>query len=195
VGEYTVAVKLTKRKQYTIKDLLNDLKKIEATPSVMYTVGSELVYRELDWCQKTLGEDHNITTNLQDLQEFMMSGYEEQLVTGELWRVKDTPKAAINSFMRNQSEEFLKYPVGVLSEQIHGILQKAAESRKREKKQYRKMVKNVRKEIKDDKDNSNLWNKLRLVLWFTGKYNESSEAFKTAKQLGWTVESSTLVAI
>ena len=82
-----------------------------------------------------------------------------------------------------------------MSEQIHEILRKAADSRKLEIKQYKRMVKNVRKEIKEDKDNPNLWNKLRLVLWFTGQYNESSEAFKTAKQLGWTIESSTLVAI
>ena len=190
-----MAVKLPKRKQYTIKDLLIDLKKIEATPSVLYNVGSELVYRELDWCQKTLGEDHNITSNLQDLQEFMMSGYEEQLVTGELWRVKDTPKAAINAFIRGRSDEFLKYPVGILSDQIHDTLRKAADSRKLEIKQFKKMVKIVRREIKENKDSPNLWNKLRLVLWIVGKYNESSEAFKTAKQLGWTVESSTLVAI
>jgi len=190
-----VATKLPKRKQYTIKDLLTDLKMIEATPSVMYDVGSELVYRELDWCRKTLGDDHDVTRNLNELVEFMQNGYEEQLVTGELWRVKDTPKSAINSFMRDRSDEFLKYPVGILSEQIHEILQKAAASRKLEIKQYKKMVKNVRKEIKEDKANPNLWNKLRLVLWIVGKYNESSEAFKTAKQLGWTAESSTLVAI
>lgn len=190
-----MAVKLPKRKQYTIKDLLNDLKKIEATPSVLYDIGSELVYRELDWCLKTLGEEHNVSTNLQELIQFMQSGYEEQLVNGEFWRVKDTPQAAINAFMRDRSEEFLKYPVGILSDQIHEILQKAAKSRKLEKKQYKKMVKNVRKEIKEDKENANLWNKLRLVLWIVGKYNESSEAFKTAKQLGWTPESSTLVAI
>jgi hypothetical protein len=190
-----VAAKLTKRKQYTVKDLLNDLKKIEATPSVMYDVGSELVYRELDWCRKTLGDDHDVTANLQDLIHFMQKGYEEQLVTGELWRVKDTPKAVINAFTRDRPEEFLKYPVGILSDRIHEILRKAQTSRKLEIKQHKKMVKNIRKEIKDDKKNPNLWNKLRLVLWIVGKYNESSEAFKTAKQLGWTVESSTLVAL
>jgi len=190
-----VAVKLTKRKQYTVKDLLNDLKKIEATPSVMYNVGSELVYRELDWCRKTMGDDHDVTANLQDLVQFMQKGYEKQLVTGELWRVKDTPKAAINAFTRDRPEEFLNYPVGILSDQIHEILRKAQASRKFEIKQYKKLVKNIRKEIKTDKDDPNLWNKLRLVLWIIGKYNESSEAFKTAKQLGWTVENSTLVAL
>ena len=190
-----MSTKLSMRKQYTIKDLLTDLKKIEATPSVMYDVGSELIYRELDWCMKTLGEDHEVTKNLQELMQFMQTGYEQQLVSGELWRVKDTPKAAINAFMKEQPEEFLKYPVGILSDQIHEILKKAQESRKLEIKQYKKMVKNVRKEIKEDKDNPDLWNKLRLVLWIVGKYNESSEAFKTAKSLGWTTDTNTLVAI
>jgi len=190
-----VATKLTKRKQYTVKDLLNDLKKIEATPRVTYAVGSELVYRELDWCQKTLGADHKITSNLQELMDFMQSGYEEKLVNGELWRVKDTPKAAINAFMKERPEEFLSYPVGILSDQILEILKNAQASRKLEIKEHKKLVKNIRKEIKEDKKDPNLWNKLRLVLWIIGKYNESSEAFKTAKQLGWTVETSTLVAL
>jgi hypothetical protein len=178
-----------------MKDLLNDLKKIEATPRITYDVGSELVYRELDWCQKTLSADHEITSNLRELMEFMQSGYEKQLVTGELWRVKDTPKAAINRFMKERSEAFLKYPVGILSDQIHLILKKAQASRKLEIKEHKKLVKNIRKEIKEDKKDPNLWNKLRLVLWIIGKYNESSEAFKTAKKLGWTIESSTLVAL
>ena len=56
-------------------------------------------------------------------------------------------------------------------------------------------MKVVRKEIKDDKDNPNLWYKLRLVLWISEKYSESSDAFKTAKQLGWSVENSALVAL
>lgn len=190
-----MSAKLTKRKQYTLKDLLNDLKKIEASPSVMYDVGAELVYRELDWCIKTLGNDHEVTSNLQELMEFMQRDYEAQLVNGELWRVKDTPKAVINAFMRDRSDEFLKYPVGILSDKIHETLRKAAVSRKAEIKQSKKLVKNIRKEIKADKENPNLWNKLRLVLWIVGKYNESSEAFKTAKKLGWTVDSTTLVAL
>lgn len=190
-----MAAKLSKRKQYTIKDLLNDLKKINATPSITYDIGAELIYRELDWCQKTLGEDNSITTNLRDLIEFMQNGYEKKLVTGELWRVKDTPKAAINEFIRDCPEEFLKYPVGILSEQIIDILEKAANSRKLEIARYKKLVKNVRKEIKEDKKNPDLWNKLRLTLWIVGKYSESSEAFKTAKELGWTVETNTLVAL
>lgn len=190
-----MAARLPKRKQYKVKDLLTDLKKLDATPSVLYNVGSELVYRELDWCRKTLGGDHLLTQNLVALMEFMQHDYEHQLVTGTLWKVKDTPKSAINAFMRDRPEEFLNHPIGILSAQIQEVLKKADESRRLEKKQYKKLEKRVRSEIKADKKNPNLWNKLRLLLWVLGKHNESSEAFKTAKDLGWSIESSTLVAI
>ncbi|MFX1605434.1 MAG: hypothetical protein ACFFDD_05965 [Promethearchaeota archaeon] len=190
-----MTAKLPKRKLYTVKDLMNDLKKLDATPSVLYDVGSELVYRELEWCRKTLGDDHLVTENLQALMDFMQNDYEKQLVTGDLWRVKDTPKSAINAFLRDRPKEFLNHPIGILSEQIQDCLKKADESRRQEKKQYKKLEKRVRAEIKDDKKNPDLWNKLRVLLWILGKHNESSEAFKTAKELGWSVESSTLVAI
>jgi hypothetical protein len=174
---------------------MNDLKKLDATPSVLYDVGSELVYRELDWCKKTLGDEHLVTKNLVALMEFMQYDYENQLVTGELWRVKDTPKSAINAFIRDTPEEFQNHPIGILSEQIQATLKKADESRREEKKQYKKLEKRVRAEIKADKKNPDLWNKLRLLLWILGKHNESSEAFKTAKELGWSTDRSTLVAI
>jgi hypothetical protein len=190
-----VAARLPKRKQYTVKDLLNDLKKINATPSVLYNVGSELVYRELDWCTKTLGENHPVTQNLVALMEFMQCDYESQLVTGKLYKVKDTPNSAINAFMRDRPAEFLNHPIGILSAQIQEVLKKAEESLRMEKKQYKKMESRVRSEIKTDKKNPDLWNKLRILLWIVGKYSESSEAFKTAKDLGWSVENSTLVAI
>ena len=195
IGEVALAAKLPKRKLYTVKDLMNDLKKIDATPSVLYNVGSELVYRELDWCRKTLGDDHLVTQNLVALMEFMQHDYENQLVTGELWRAKDTPKSAINDFLRDKPEEFMVHPIGILSEQIQDVLKKADDSRRLEKKQYKKLEKRVRDEIKADKKNPDLWNKLRVLLWILGKYTESSEAFKTAKDLGWSIESSTLVAI
>jgi hypothetical protein len=195
VGEAALAAKLPKRNLYTVKDLMNDLKKLDATPSVLYNVGAELVYRELDWCRKTLGDDHLVTQNLVALVDFMQHDYENQLVSGKLWAVKDTPKSAINNFLRDRPEEFMTHPIGILSEQIQDVLKKADESRRLEKKQYKKLEKRVRAEIKADKKNPDLWNKLRVLLWILGKYNESSEAFKTAKELGWSVESSTLVAI
>ena len=190
-----MAAKLPNRKLYTIRDLMNDLKKLDATPSVLYDVGSELVYRELDWCKKTLGDDHLVTKNLIALMEFMQHDYENQLVTGELWRAKDTPKSAISAFMRDRPDEFIDHSIGILSEQIQEVLKKADETRRQEKKQYKKLEKSVRAEIKADKENPDLWNKLRLLLWILGKHTESSEAFKTAKELGWSVENSTLVAI
>ncbi len=187
--------KLPNRKLYTVKDLMNDLKKLDATPSVLYHVGSELIYRELEWCRKTLGEDHTVTKNLTDLMDFMQHDYENQLVKGELWRVKDTPKSAINAFLSDRPEEFLSHPIGILSEQIQEVLKRADDIRSNEKKQYKKLEKGVRAEIKADKTNPDLWNKLRLLLWILGKYNESSEAFKTAKELGWSVDHNTLVAL
>jgi hypothetical protein len=190
-----LATKLPKRKSYTVKELMSDLKKLDATPSVLYNVGTELVYRELDWCRKTLGDDDFVTQNLAVLMEFMQHDYENQLVTGELWRVKDTTKSAINAFMREKPDEFLNYCIGIPSAQIQEVLKKADESRRLEKKKYKKLEKRVRAEIKADKKNPNLWNKLRLLLWVLGKYNESSEAFKTAKDLGWSVESSSIVAM
>jgi hypothetical protein len=174
---------------------MNDLKKLDATPSVLYDVGSELVYRELDWCRKTLGDDHLVTENLTDLMQFMQHDYENQLVTGQLWRAKDTPKSAINAFMRDKPEEFLEHSIGILSAQVQECLKNADESRRKEKKQYKKLEKRVRAEIKADKKNPNLWNKLRVLLWILGKHNESTEAFKTAKDLGWSEEASTLVAL
>ncbi len=190
-----MVAKLPQRKLYTIKDLLNDLKKLDATPSVLYDVGSELVYQELEWCKRTLGDDNLVTKNLMALMEFMQHDYEKQLVNGELWRVKDTPKSAINAFMNDRPEEFLVHPIGILSERIQEVLRKAGESRRQEKKQYKKLEKGVRAEVKADKENPDIWNKLRLLLWILGKHSESSEAFKTAKDLGWSVERSTLVAL
>lgn len=187
--------KLPKRNLYTIKQLMTDLKSIDATPSVLYDVGSELIYRELEWCRKTLGDDHLVTKNLTALMDFMQSGYERQLVTGELSGVKDTPKSAINAVMREMPKEFLAHPIGLLSDQIELALKKADECRREEKKHYKGLVKGIRAEIKADKKNADLWNQLRVLLWILGKYTEASEAFKTAKELGWSPERSNLVAI
>ena len=195
MGELTLVKKLPKRNLYTIKQLMTDLKSIDATPSVLYDVGSELVYRELDWCRKTLGDDHLVTKNLTALMDFMQSGYERQLVTGELGGAKDTPKSAINAVMREMPNEFLAHPIGILSDQIELTLKKAEECRREEKKHYKSLEKRIRAEIKADKKNADLWNQLRLLLWILGKYPEASEAFKTAKELGWSPERSNLVAI
>ncbi len=188
-------VQLSKRKKYAVKDVMNDLKKIGPTPSVLKKIGSQLIYYEWTCCQNLLSDDHPVTSNLHDLLQFMERDYEQQVVTGELWRVKDTPQAAINDFLKGRSKEFLDYALDRPTDFIYGLLKGVTKDRKEEMKQFRKLVKVVRKEIKDDKDNPNLWYKLRLVLWISEKYSESSEAFKTAKQLGWSVENSALVAL
>lgn len=188
-------VQLTKRKKYAVKDVINDLKKIGPTPSVLRKIGSQLVYYEWTCCKILLSDDHPVTSNLHDLLQYMEHDYEQQLVSGELRRVKDTPQAALNDFLKGRSKEFLDYTLDRPTDFIYELLITAAKNRKEEMKHYRKLVKVVRKEIKGDKDNPELWNKLRLVLWISEKFNEASEAFKTAKQLGWTLETSALVGI
>ena len=188
-------MQLPKRKKYAVKDVLSDLKKIGPTPSVLEEVGSKLIYYEWTCCENLLSSDHPVTTNLRDLLDFMENDYEEQLVTGELWRVADTPQSAINGFLKGRSKEFLEYNLNRSPEYIHDLLQSVAKERTQEIKEYKKLEKKVRKETKDDPNNPELWNKLRLLLWIIEKYSESAEAFKTAKSLGWTKEQSKLVAI
>ena len=158
-------------------------------------IGSQLIYYEWTCCKDLLSDDHPVTSNLYDLLQFMERDYEQQVVTGELWRVKDTPQAAVNDFLKGRSKEFLDYTLDRPTDSIHELLKIVTNDRKAEVKHFRKLVKVVQKEIKDDKDNPNLWYKLRIVLWISEKYKESSEAFKTAKQLGWSLENSALVAL
>ena len=109
--------------------------------------------------------------------------------------MKDTPTAALNDFLKGRSKEFLEYTLEKPADDIRGLLETAAKNRKNELKQFKKLAKLVKKEIKGDKNNPDLWNKLRLVLWMAEDYTGSSEAFKTARELGWSPETSALVAI
>ncbi len=188
-------VKLPKRTKYAVKDVLNDLKKIEPSPSILGKIGSQLIYYEWTCCRNLLSDDHPVTSNLHDLLKFMEHDYEQLLVTGELWRIKDTPRAALNDFLKGRSKEFLDYPLDKSAEHIHTLLQTAAKNRKNEIKQFKKLAKLVKKEIKEDKESPALWNKLRLVLWMAENYPESSEAFKKAREFGWSPETSALVAL
>jgi len=193
VGE--IMSQLPKRKKYAVKDVLNDLKKIGPSPTILSKIGSQLIYFEWTCCRNLLSDDHPVTSNLHDLLQFMENEYEQLLVTGELWRIKDTPQAALNDFLRGRSKEFLDYTLEKPADDIRGLLETAAKNRKNEVKFYKNLTKLVKKEIKEDKENPNLWNKLRLVLWMAEKYPESSEAMKTAKKFGWAPETSALVAI
>ncbi|MGY5860541.1 MAG: hypothetical protein RTU63_14315 [Candidatus Thorarchaeota archaeon] len=186
---------LPKRKKYAVKDVLNDLKKIGPSPNIMGKIGSQLIYYEWTCCRNLLSDDHPVTSNLHDLLQFMEKDYEQLLVSGELWRIKDTPQAALNDFLKGRSKEFLAYTLDKPADDIRGLLTTAAKNRKNEVKFYKNLAKLVKKEIKEDKENPHLWNKLRLVLWMAEKYPESSEAFKTAKKFGWTPETSVLVGI
>ncbi len=188
-------MELPKRKQYAIKDVMNDLKKIGPTPSIMEEMGSKLIYYEWSCCENLLSSDHPVTSNLRDLLDFMENIYELQLVTGELWRVADTPQSAINAFLKGRSKEFLEYKLERSPDYIYDLLLSAAKLRKDEISQYKNLEKNVRKEIKEDSENPELWNKLRLLLWITENYREATEAFKKAKDLGWSAEKSKLVAL
>ncbi|MFX1368146.1 MAG: hypothetical protein ACFFAY_06095 [Promethearchaeota archaeon] len=183
------------RKKYTVKNLVADLKKIGCTPSILDSVGREIVYYEWTQAQYQLGPDHPVTSHLQSLLEFMRGGCERKLISGELYRAADTPTAAINDAIKGAPNEFLTYELVRPADHIRKILDGAIEDRKRELKEYKAVEKGVRKEIKESPDNADLWNKLRLVLWLIGKYKDSSEAFKQAKKLGWNAEESDFVAI
>ena len=189
------STKLTKRKKYSVKNLVTDLKKIGCTPRVLDNIGREVVYFEWTQAQHLLGEDHPVTSHLEILLDFMQGGCEKKLVDGDLWRAADTPQAALNSALRGAPSEFLSYQFVRSSDYIHSVLETAKKERKREIKTFKQIEKGVRREIKADPENPDLWNKLRLLLWIIGKHKESSAAFKKAKKLGWDSATSAFVAL
>jgi hypothetical protein len=184
-----------KRKEYAVKDLLNDLKKIEPSPAVLSKIGTELIYYEWNTCCASLGQDHTVSKHLGELLEFTQGGFEKQLVQGEFWRSKDTPRSALNDFARDRPDEFMTHVLNRTPEYIHALLKDASKRRKNEIKQYKKLAKKLKKEAKEDPENPELWNQLRLVLWITEDYSESSKAFQTAKKLGWSSDETYLVAL
>ena len=188
-------VRFTSRESYTVKSLMSDLKKINPSPSILHKIGTHLIYTQWTQCNQLLGNDHLVSTNFDEMLRFMKGGYEDQLVSGELWRVADTPTSAINRFLKGRPKEFLSYVIERPVDYIRGLLEDADKSRKAEIKQFKKVLKFVKKEIKASPDDPMLYNKMRLLLWIIEKYAESSTAFKTAKKLGWNVEESKLVAL
>ena len=184
-----------RRKKYTVKSLMSDLKKMGATPSVTDLVGSQCIYNEWNLCERDLGEDHPVTSHLAELLEFMQHGYEKQLVNGEFWRTKDTPAAAINAALRGRPAEFLAHVLDRPANYVYGLLEQAIASRKSELDEYTRIESGIRTELEADPDNPHLWNKLRLLLWLLGPYKGSSEAFQKAKRLGWKASSAEFVAL
>lgn len=174
---------------------MSDLKKIGPSPSLLGEIGSKLIYYEWSCCDNLLGNDHPVTVHLNETLDFMEHGYERRLVEGDLWRIKDTPQTAINDFLKGRPSEFLDYPLDRPSEYIRSLLESVAAARHEEIQHYKRIEAGIRQEIEADSENPELWNKLRLLLWIIGNYAEASEAFKTAKSLGWSKEKSAIVAL
>ncbi|MFW9910194.1 MAG: type IV pilus biogenesis/stability protein PilW [Candidatus Thorarchaeota archaeon] len=184
-----------KRKKYSVKDLLNDLKTIDPTPKITYDVGNRLVYYQWNCCIQSYGDAHVITKNFNELLEFMQRGYELQLVNGEFWRASDTQKVALNNFLKNRPKEFLNFVFDRPPDYIHALLVEAAKNRKQEIKQFKKIESGLRKSLKDAPEDADLWNQLRLVLWIQGKFSDSSSAFQKAKKFGWNTEMTSVVGL
>jgi tetratricopeptide (TPR) repeat protein len=187
--------KLPVRDVYTVKTLLNDLKKMKLTPSGLYAIGTEVVYHEWQKAIDNLGENDPVVVHLEELLNFMQTDYERRLVEGDLRREKDTPGATINSFLKETPLEFQSYVLQRSGEFISGVLRAAQVINKREIERYDRIENRLSAELEENPDNPELWNQLRLALWILGRYDEASFAFKQAKKLGWDKGKSRTVAV
>ena len=183
------------RSTYTVKNLLNDLKKLKLTPSTLYTVGTEVIYFEWKQARDDLGEEDEITIHLEELLSFMQTDYEKRLVQGDIHREKDTPNEAINSFLRETPIEFQSYVLNRPGSFVQGVLQAMRTQSEREIERFTRMEHGIRKELEKSPKDSELWNQLRLVLWVLGNYEEASDAYKKAKKLGWDKTKSKTIGI
>ncbi len=188
-------VSLSERKEYTVKDVVNDLKKIDATPSIAYDIGNQLVYSQWTRCNQMLGSDHEITKHFKEFLDFLQGEYENMLVRGDFWRANDTPNTAFNQFLKDRPAEFLDYKFERDPEYVFVLLKKAAELRKAEIKKYKAIQKNLKTLMKDNPDDPDLLNELRLVLWIIGDYKEASATFKIARKQGWEGTVSSVVGL
>jgi tetratricopeptide (TPR) repeat protein len=189
------SIKLPNRKKYTIKTLMTDLKKINPTPNILRKIGNEIIYFEWTSADRLLGSDHPVTVNFGELLEYTENGYEQELVQGKLWRIKDTPKSSINSFLTGRPNEFLTYTFDRPADYIKQVLDSAIEESQKEKEQLKRYEQVIRQAIKENPEDSDSWNRLRVVLWLMGKYRKATDAYRKAKKLGWNPETSKLVAI
>ena len=193
--ENTESIEFTKRDTYTIKNLLNDLKKIRLTPSILYIIGTEIIYYELTLAQTNLGSDDPITIQLEELLNYMQHEYERQLLAGELRRVDDTPRSALNAFLKETPVEFQSYVLNRNGEFIRGVLRAAHSQSQREIKRLDRVEKGLQKDLEKDDKNPDLWFSLHLVFWITGRYEEASDAFKKARKHGWDKKKSRIIGI
>ncbi len=188
-------VKLPKRTEYTMATLMRDVMKIGATPSVVSRIATEVIYYEWTCCLNTLGPDHALTNGLERLMKYFQEEYEQELLEGKLWRVKDTPRAAINAALKTLPPEVLEYTLCRDPQYIHDILESVRADREEEIKRYKMIEKQLRKEIDESPESPDLHNQLRLTLWLLDRYRDATDAFKKAKELGWSPDSSLVVAL
>jgi len=188
-------VSFQKRKKYTVKDLVSDLKKIDATPSIAYDIGNQLIYYQWTCCGQTLGSDHPITSYFKEFLDFLQNEYESMLVRGDFWRTNDTPNSAFNQFLKDKPDEFINYELERSPEYIYALLSASSKRRNDEIKKHKAIKKNLKNLLKDNPEDADLWNEFRLVLWIIGEYKESSSAFKNARDHGWTGSVSTVVGL
>ncbi len=188
-------VRLKQRKSYRVRDVIEDLKKIGATPSVTYDVGTNLVYFEYNCCERGRGLDDPITFHMKEFLDFLQHDYERQLLQGEISKTSDTPRTIFTRFAKGRPNEFMNFVFNRQPDYVFSVLRTTLKERKKEIKEYKKYEKAAKAEVKANPEDPDAWYKLRLVLWIIGKYKEASEAFQKAKRLGWKPERTPVVAI
>ncbi len=186
---------LPDRDSYTVMDILSDLKLMEATPAITYQVACDIFYYERRCCSDALGEDAVLAQDLARIIDFMQNDYERMLVEARLHEARDTPEAAIENLEDELSDETKNYQLIHSADQVRRALQSAKESRMREIEQYKEIEKRIRKQIKDEPKNPDLYNQLRLLLWIQGRYRAAKNAYVKATKSGWTPETNKLVAL
>jgi hypothetical protein len=186
---------LPQRQEYSVKVLLNDLKKIEPTPGVIYRVGPEIVYYEWTLCSTNLGQDHPVTRGLAMILDFVQHGYEELLVRGDIHKSRDTPLSAINELTKSVPAETLDHVFSRSGDYIRSVLELVRTDRARELEKYSQIESGVRQELERSPNDPSAYNKLRILLWILGRHKEAADAFQSARRLGWTSSNSDLVAV
>ncbi|TFF91815.1 hypothetical protein EU545_02865 [Candidatus Thorarchaeota archaeon] len=188
-------ITLPARDSYTVEDVLSDLKLIHATPMTTYQVACDIFYYELRCCSEELGEDDTITQEIKRIIDFMQNDYEKMLVEAELHEARHKPKAALGGLEEELSEETKTHELVHSTEHIYRSLQSAKEARIKEVERYKRIEKGIRRELKEDPDDPDLYNQLRLLLWIQGRYRAAKNAYVKATERGWNPENSKLVAL
>ncbi len=190
-----MAIKITKRDVYSVKTLLNDLKKLKLTPNSLYLIGSEIVYYEWMQAKEILGEDDEITALLAELMTFMEEEYESRLVEGDIRREDDTLSHTFTEYLKETPIEFQGYTLARSGDFIRGVLMAAKTQSERDIIRYQRIETSIRKKLEGKPNDSELWNELRIALWIQGKYEDATGAYKKAKKLGWNKSKSKTIGV